>query len=37
MKVAIVVFPGTWSDDDCMYAMQQVGAQPYKIWHTEKN
>ncbi|MFL2634414.1 MAG: phosphoribosylformylglycinamidine synthase subunit PurQ [Dehalococcoidia bacterium] len=37
MKVAIVVFPGTWSDEDCVYAMQQVGAKPYKVWHTEKN
>tara|TARA_B110000196_G_scaffold299434_1_gene292058 strand:+ start:478 stop:1179 length:702 start_codon:yes stop_codon:yes gene_type:complete len=37
MKVAIIVFPGTWSDDDCMYAMHQVGADPYKIWHTEKS
>tara|TARA_Y100000996_G_scaffold174289_2_gene135454 strand:+ start:2287 stop:2982 length:696 start_codon:yes stop_codon:yes gene_type:complete len=36
MKVAIVVFPGTWSDEDCVYAMQQVGAEPYKVWHTEK-
>ena len=37
MKVAIVVFPGTWSDEDCVYAMQQVGAEPYKVWHTEKS
>ena len=29
MKVAIVVFPGTWSDEDCVYAMHQVGAEPY--------
>ena len=36
MKVAIVVFPGTWSDEDCVYAMHQVGAEPYKVWHTEK-
>ena len=36
MKVAIVLFPGTWSDEDCVYAMHQVGAEPYKVWHTEK-
>ncbi|PZC40500.1 MAG: phosphoribosylformylglycinamidine synthase [Chloroflexi bacterium] len=36
MKVAIIVFPGTWSDGDCMYAMHQVGADPYKVWHTQE-
>jgi len=35
MKAAIVVFPGTWSDGDCEWALAQVGVESRRVWHTE--
>ena len=36
MKFAIVVFPGTWSDRDCYYAVNDILGQPASyIWHRE--
>ncbi len=36
MKTGIVIFPGTWSDRDCMYVMKNVLNQPVEyIWHQE--
>jgi phosphoribosylformylglycinamidine synthase I len=36
MKFGIVVFPGTWSDRDCHYALVNVLKQQADyIWHTE--
>ncbi len=35
MKAAIVVFPGTWSDGDCEWALTQVGVESRRVWHTE--
>lgn len=36
MKFGIVVFPGTWSERDTQYAVQDVLGQPARlIWHKE--
>jgi phosphoribosylformylglycinamidine synthase subunit PurQ / glutaminase len=35
MRAAVVVFPGTWSDNDCVWALQQVGIESRKIWHRD--
>ncbi|GMU40387.1 MAG: phosphoribosylformylglycinamidine synthase subunit PurQ [Chloroflexota bacterium] len=35
MRAAVLVFPGTWSDDDCVWALQQVGIESRKVWHRE--
>ncbi|HEX75638.1 MAG TPA: phosphoribosylformylglycinamidine synthase subunit PurQ [Dehalococcoidia bacterium] len=36
MKFGIVVFPGTWSDRDCYYALNDVlGQEVDYIWHKE--
>ena len=36
MKTGIVVFPGTWSDKDCMYVFRNVLKQSTEyIWHQE--
>ena len=36
MRFAVVVFPGTWSDHDCQYALASVlGQQADLVWHRE--
>jgi phosphoribosylformylglycinamidine synthase subunit I (EC 6.3.5.3) len=36
MKFGIIVFPGTWSDKDCYYALHDVlGQEAGYIWHKE--
>lgn len=36
MKFGIVVFPGTWSDRDCFYAIHNMVGQPAAyIWHKD--
>ena len=35
MRAAVVVFPGTWSDGDCLYALSCVGIEGYRVWHRE--
>ena len=38
MKVAILVFPGTWSDTDCYHAFTDVlGHDAAYVWHKETN
>ena len=38
MKFGVVVFPGTWSDKDCFYVIDQVLHQPVEyIWHKDTN
>jgi len=38
MKFGIIVFPGTWSDQDCYYAIHDVlGQETDYIWHKETN
>jgi phosphoribosylformylglycinamidine synthase len=36
MKFGVIVFPGTWSDRDCYYALHDVlGQEAGYIWHKE--
>jgi phosphoribosylformylglycinamidine synthase subunit PurQ / glutaminase len=35
MRAAVVVFPGTWSDSDCVYALERVGIEARRVWHRE--
>jgi phosphoribosylformylglycinamidine synthase subunit PurQ / glutaminase len=35
MRAAVLVFPGTWSDRDCVWALQQVGIESRRVWHRE--
>ena len=35
MRAAVVVFPGTWSDEDCVWALAQCGVEARKVWHRE--
>ena len=38
MKFGVVVFPGTWSDKECFYVIDQVLHQPVEyIWHKDTN
>ena len=38
MKTGIVIFPGTWSDKDCMHVFRDVLKQSTEyIWHQETN
>ncbi len=35
MRAAVVVFPGTWSDGDCVYALERLGVDTRRVWHRE--
>jgi phosphoribosylformylglycinamidine synthase len=36
MRFAVLVFPGTWSDDDCHYVLKEVMHQDAElVWHRE--
>jgi phosphoribosylformylglycinamidine synthase len=35
MRAAVLVFPGTWSDGDCIYALGRCGIESRRVWHTE--
>src|SRR2546427_5706705 len=38
MRFAVVVFPGTWSEHDCQYALANVmGQQADLVWHREND
>ncbi len=38
MRFAVVVFPGTWSDHDCQYALANVmGQEANLVWHRESD
>ena len=38
MKFGIIIFPGTWSDRDCCYALSDILKQKVSyIWHKETN
>jgi phosphoribosylformylglycinamidine synthase len=38
MKFGIIIFPGTWSDRDCYYALSDILKQKVSyIWHKETN
>jgi len=35
MKFGILVFPGTWSDRDCGYALESLGQEIEYVWHAD--
>jgi phosphoribosylformylglycinamidine synthase len=35
MRAAVLVFPGTWSDGDCVYALSRVGIDSRRVWHRD--
>jgi phosphoribosylformylglycinamidine synthase len=38
MRFGVVVFPGTWSDGDCYYALREVlGLEAEYVWHKERD
>jgi phosphoribosylformylglycinamidine synthase len=38
MRFAVLVFPGTWSEKDCKYALEHgLGQQADLVWHREGN
>ncbi len=38
MRFAVVVFPGTWSDFDCVYVLRDVlGQRADRVWHRERD
>jgi phosphoribosylformylglycinamidine synthase len=38
VRFAVIVFPGTWSDHDCQFVLQDVlGQQADLVWHHERD
>ena len=37
MRFAVLVFPGTWSDWDCVYALEDLGQTAERVWHRESS
>lgn len=38
MRFAVLVFPGTWSDHDCQYVLQEhLGQEAERVWHRDGN
>ena len=35
MRFAVVAFPGTWSEHDCIHALRDLGQQAERVWHRE--
>ena len=35
VRFAVVAFPGTWSDWDCIHALRDLGQQAERVWHRE--
>lgn len=35
MRAVVAVFPGTWSDRDCLYALERAGIEARRAWHRE--
>ncbi len=35
MRFAVLVFPGTWSDWDCVHALEDLGQAAERVWHRE--
>ena len=36
MRFAVIVFPGTWSDGDCYYVLNDILGQPTDyVWHRQ--
>ena len=37
MRFAVLVFPGTWSDWDCVYALESLDQTAERVWHKESS
>ena len=37
MRFAVLVFPGTWSDWDCVHALENLGQTAERVWHKESS
>ncbi|MCL6646671.1 MAG: phosphoribosylformylglycinamidine synthase subunit PurQ [Dehalococcoidia bacterium] len=38
MRFAVIVFPGTWSDYDCVYVLRDLlGQEAVRVWHRESD
>jgi len=38
VRFAVLVFPGTWSDADCQYVLQErLGQQAERVWHKQSS
>lgn len=37
MRIAVIVFPGTWSDHDTQYSIRLAGYEADLVWHRETN
>ncbi len=37
MKVAVITFPGSNCDQDCVYAVEEVGGDARLVWHRESD
>ena len=38
MRFAVLVFPGTWSDHDCQYVLQdRLGQRVERVWHRQSS
>ena len=37
MRFAVVAFPGTWSEHDCIHALRDLGQQAERVWHRESD
>ena len=37
MRLAVVAFPGTWSEHDCIHALRDLGQQAERVWHRESD
>lgn len=37
MRFAVVAFPGTWSEYDCIHALRDLGQQADRVWHRESD
>ncbi len=37
MRFAVVAFPGTWSDWDCIHALHDLGQEAERVWHRESD
>jgi phosphoribosylformylglycinamidine synthase len=37
VRFGIAVFPGTWSDRDCVHAVELAGAEATLLWHADRD
>ncbi|MGH7612251.1 MAG: phosphoribosylformylglycinamidine synthase subunit PurQ [Candidatus Dormibacteria bacterium] len=37
MRVGVATFPGTWSDRDCLHALDLAGLEGVQLWHADRD